>query len=100
MTDRDGRFLFGKQGLPARGRTTTRLARRLIPSDLVIREDKADCRRRAPLCARCERGRRASRCGSRTSPEDPVSLSIAGVRGLGEGGGDPRASRIRRQERG
>lgn len=83
MTDRDGRFLFGNdaflrsinregKGLPA------------FPTDLVVREDKAalsDAVRRhgrGPATS----GDMAVRLISR--PEEPVSLGIAGVRGLGE----------------
>lgn len=83
MTDRDGRFLFGNdaflrsidregQGLPA------------FPTDLVVKEDKAalsDAVRRhgrGPATS----GDTAIRLLSR--PDEPVSLGLAGVRGLGE----------------
>ncbi|GAA4040293.1 hybrid sensor histidine kinase/response regulator [Parerythrobacter jejuensis] len=83
MTDRDGRFLFGnapflraidreEQGLPQ------------YPSDLVVKEDKgalADAVRRF--------GKGSANSGDmairlRSVPEDPVSLGLAGVRGLGD----------------
>ncbi len=83
MTDRDGRFLFGndaflrsvereEQGLPA------------FPTDLVVREDKgalSDAVRR--------HGRGPATSGDTairllSSPEEPVSLGLAGIRGLGE----------------
>lgn len=83
MTDRDGRFLFGNEaflrsidregkGLPA------------FPTDLVVKEDKAalsDAVRRhgrGPATS----GDTAIRLLSR--PDEPVSLGLAGVRGLGE----------------
>lgn len=83
MTDRDGRFLFGnlaflraidreERGLPS------------FPTDLVVREDKgalSDAVRRhgrGPATS----GDMAVRLVPR--PDEPVSLSLAGVRGLGE----------------
>ncbi len=83
MTDRDGRFLFGNDAFL---RSVDREGRGLpaFPTDLVVREDKAalsDAVRRhgrGPATS----GDMAVRLGS--SPEDPVSLGISGVRGLGE----------------
>lgn len=83
MTDRDGRFLFGNdaflrsidregQGLPA------------FPTDLVVRDDKAalsDAVRRHGR-GLATSGDMAIRLLSR--PDEPVSLGLAGVRGLGE----------------
>lgn len=83
MTDRDGRFLFANdaflrsieregQGLPA------------FPTDLVVKEDKAalsDAVRRhgrGPATS----GDMAIRLLSRA--DEPVSMGLAGVRGLGE----------------
>jgi two-component system cell cycle sensor histidine kinase/response regulator CckA len=83
MTDRDGRFLFGNgaflravdregQGLPQ------------YPSDLAVKEDKGalvDAVRRyakGPVMS----GDMAVRF--RANPDEPVSLGLAGVRGLGE----------------
>ena len=83
MTDRDGRFLFGNDAFL---RSVDREGRGLpaFPTDLVVREDKAalsDAVRRhgrGPATS----GDMAVRLTSR--PEDPVSLGLAGVRGLGE----------------
>ncbi|WP_324263076.1 response regulator [Altererythrobacter sp. H2] len=83
MTDRDGRFLFANppflRAAGAEGRSLPQ-----YPSDLVVREDKsalADAVRRY--------GKGAAASGDvavrlRSNPEEPVSLGIAGVRGLGE----------------
>ena len=83
MTDRDGRFLFGNEAFL---RSVGREGRGLpaFPTDLVVREDKAvlsDAVRR--------HGRGPSTSGDvavrlTNSPEEPVSLGLAGVRGLGE----------------
>lgn len=83
MTDRDGRFLFGNDAFL---RSVAREGRGLpaFPTDLVVREDKAtlsDAVRR--------HGRGPSTSGDVAvrlvnSPEEPVSLGLAGVRGLGE----------------
>ncbi|MEI6642195.1 MAG: response regulator [Novosphingobium sp.] len=84
MTDRDGRFLFANKAfLRAAGHDET--GPPPYPSDLVIREDKGAL---ADAVRRFAQG--ASGAGDvavrlRTAPEDPVSLSLAGVRGLGEG---------------
>ncbi len=83
MTDRDGRFLFGNDAFL---RSVDREGRGLpaFPTDLVVREDKAalsDAVRRhgrGPATS----GDMAVRLGSQ--PEEPVSLGLAGVRGLGE----------------
>ncbi|MFN4113805.1 MAG: response regulator [Sphingomonadaceae bacterium] len=83
MTDRDGRFLFANPPfLRAAGAENDGLPQ--YPSDLVVREDKsalADAVRR--------HGRGAAASGDvavrlRSNPDDPVSLGLAGVRGLGE----------------
>ncbi|MCL9981817.1 MAG: response regulator [Erythrobacter sp.] len=83
MTDRDGRFLFGNEAFL---RAVAREGRGLpaFPTDLVTREDKpalSDAVRR--------HGRGPSTSGDVAvrlvnSPEEPVSLGLAGVRGLGE----------------
>ncbi|WP_298469843.1 response regulator [uncultured Erythrobacter sp.] len=83
MTDRDGRFLFGNDAFL---RSVEREGRGLpaFPTDLVVHEDKAalsDAVRRhgrGPATS----GNMAVRLGSQ--PEEPVSLGLAGVRGLGE----------------
>ena len=83
MTDRDGRFLFANAAfMRAAGRDGELPPP--FPSDLVVREDKtalSDVVRRygqGPAAA----GDIAVRLKSQ--PEDPVSLSLAAVRGLGE----------------
>lgn len=84
MTDRDGRMLFANAAfLRAAGHEDT--IPPPYPADLVIKEDKgalADAVRRygqgTPMS-----GDVAVRL--RASPEEPVSVSLAGVRGLGEG---------------
>ncbi|MBI1401962.1 MAG: response regulator [Porphyrobacter sp.] len=84
MTDRDGRFLFGNEAfLRAVGREGRGLP--AFPTDLVVREDKA-----ALSDAVRRHGRGPATSGDvavrlANSPEEPVSLGLAGVRGLGEG---------------
>ncbi|WP_169712087.1 PAS domain-containing sensor histidine kinase [Erythrobacter donghaensis] len=83
MTDRDGRFLFGNEAfLRSVGREGRGLPQ--FPTDLVVREDKA-----ALSDAVRRHGRGPSTSGDVAvrlvnSPEEPVSLGLAGVRGLGE----------------
>ena len=83
MTDRDGRFLFANPPfLRAAGLEGKGLPQ--YPSDLVVKEDKgalADAVRRfgkGPASA----GDMAVRL--RAQADEPVSLGLAGVRGLGE----------------
>ena len=83
MTDRDGRFLFANEAFL---RSVGREGRGLpaFPTDLVVREDKA-----ALSDAVRRHGRGPSTSGDvavrlTNSPEEPVSLGLAGVRGLGE----------------
>ncbi len=83
MTDRDGRFLFGNEAFL---RSVSREGRGLpaFPTDLVTREDKA-----ALSDAVRRHGRGPATSGDVAvrlvnSPEEPVSLGLAGVRGLGE----------------
>ncbi|MCB2049518.1 MAG: response regulator [Novosphingobium sp.] len=83
MADRDGRLLFANAAfMRAAGREGETPPR--YPTDLVSREDKAalgDAIRRfgqGPATS----GDIAIRLASQ--PDDPVSLSLAGVRGLGE----------------
>jgi len=83
MTDRDGRFLFGNEAFL---RSVAREGRGLpqFPTDLVVREDKA-----ALSDAVRRHGRGPATSGDVAvrlvaSPEEPVSLGLAGVRGLGE----------------
>jgi len=84
MCDRDGRFLFANGAFLRAAGHPDRIAPP-YPSDLVIREDKgalADAVRRYAQGSPAA-GDMAVRL--RASPEDPVTLSLAGVRGLGEG---------------
>jgi two-component system cell cycle sensor histidine kinase/response regulator CckA len=83
MTDRDGRFLFGNDAfLRSVGRAGNGLPS--FPTDLVVREDKgalSDAVRR--------HGRGPASSGDMAvrlvaQPDEPVSLGLAGVRGLGE----------------
>ncbi len=83
MTDRDGRFLFGNDAFL---RSVDREGRGLpaFPTDLVVREDKA-----ALSDAVRRHGRGPATSGDMavrlvSQPEEPVSLGLAGVRGLGE----------------
>jgi two-component system cell cycle sensor histidine kinase/response regulator CckA len=83
MTDRDGRFLFANEAFL---RSVGREGRGLpaFPTDLVVREDKA-----ALSDAVRRHGRGPATSGDvavrlTASAEEPVSLGLAGVRGLGE----------------
>lgn len=83
LTDRDGRFLFANKAfLRAVGREEAGLP--AFPSDLVVREDKAaiadSVRRFAKGVA--SSGDMAVRLAG--DKEEPVSIGLAGVRGLGE----------------
>jgi two-component system cell cycle sensor histidine kinase/response regulator CckA len=87
MADRDGRLLFANNAFAraaGRDRDSGAEAMPTYPTDLVIKEDKgalSDAIRRfgqGPASA----GDIAVRLV--TQPDDPVSLSLAGVRGLGE----------------
>lgn len=83
LTDRDGRFLFANKAfLRAVERETEGLP--AFPSDLVVREDKAAI---ADSVRRFAKGMAASGdMAVRLSgdKEEPVSIGLAGVRGLGE----------------
>jgi len=84
MCERDGRFLFANEAFLRAAGYDSRLAPP-YPSDLVIREDKgalADAVRRYAQGSPTS-GDVAIRL--RAAPEEPVSLSLAGVRGLGDG---------------
>jgi two-component system cell cycle sensor histidine kinase/response regulator CckA len=83
MADRDGRLLFAN---PAFMRAAARDGDPLptYPTDLVVQEDKgpfADAIRRF---AQGQAGSGDIAVRLRSQPEEPVSLSIAGVRGLGD----------------
>ncbi|MBY6128568.1 response regulator [Qipengyuania aquimaris] len=83
LTDRDGRFLFANKAfLRAVERENVGLPQ--FPSDLVVREDKsamADTVRRFAKGATAS-GDMAVRLAGDT--EEPVSIGLAGVRGLGD----------------
>ena len=83
LTDRDGRFLFANKAfLRAVERETSGLPQ--FPSDLVVREDKAamaDTVRRFAKGATAS-GDMAVRLGN--NKDEPVSVGLAGVRGLGD----------------
>ena len=83
MADRDGRLLFANPAfMRAAGREGD--APPIYPTDLVVQEDKgplSDAIRRFAQGG-VSSGDIAVRL--RHQPEDPVSLSLAGVRGLGE----------------
>ncbi|MBD3730273.1 MAG: response regulator [Sphingomonadales bacterium] len=83
MTDRDGRFLLANPAfLRAVGSEDKGLPP--FPSDLVVKEDKgalADAVRRFGR-GPASHGDMAVRL--RETPDDPVSLGLAGVRGLGD----------------
>jgi two-component system cell cycle sensor histidine kinase/response regulator CckA len=82
MTDRDGHFLFANPAFRRAAGVSGKMPP--YPSDLVVRQDKtalSDAVRRygqGPASS----GDIAVRL--RSEPEEPVSLGLAGVRGLGE----------------
>lgn len=83
LTDRDGRFLFANKAfLRAVERDDNGLPQ--FPSDLVIREDKAAM---ADTVRRFAKGATASgdmAVRLANDKEEPVSIGLAGVRGLGD----------------
>ena len=83
LTDRDGRFLFANKAfLRAVERDGTGLPQ--FPSDLVVREDKsamADTVRRFAKGATASGDMAVRLAGDK---EEPVSIGLAGVRGLGD----------------
>nr|WP_247711821.1 response regulator [Qipengyuania qiaonensis] len=83
LTDRDGRFLFANKAfLRAVERETAGLPQ--FPSDLVVREDKAAI---ADTVRRFAKGATASgdmAVRLANNKEEPVSIGLAGVRGLGD----------------
>lgn len=83
LTDRDGRFLFANKAFL---RAVEREAEGLpqFPSDLVVREDKAAM---ADTVRRFAKGATASgdmAVRLANDKEEPVSMGLAGVRGLGD----------------
>ncbi|QZD89448.1 response regulator [Qipengyuania aurantiaca] len=83
LTDRDGRFLFANKAfLRAVEREGSGLPQ--FPSDLVVREDKAAM---ADTVRRFAKGATASgdmAVRLANDKEEPVSIGLAGVRGLGD----------------
>ena len=83
MTDRDGRLLFANEAF-LRAVERERKGLPPFPSDLVVKEDKGAL---ADAVRRYAKGPAAS--GDMAvrlwhQPDDPVSLGLAGVRGLGD----------------
>ncbi|HCH93608.1 MAG TPA: hybrid sensor histidine kinase/response regulator, partial [Erythrobacter sp.] len=83
LTDRDGRFLFANKAFL---RAVERVDRGLpqFPSDLVVGEDKAAM---ADTVRRFAKGATASgdmAVRLANDKEEPVSMGLAGVRGLGD----------------
>jgi two-component system, cell cycle sensor histidine kinase and response regulator CckA len=83
MTDRDGRLLFGNAAfMRAAGREGEKPPK--YPTDLVVQEDKGALSEAIRRFAQgpASSGDIAIRLAAQ--PDEPVSLSLAGVRGLGE----------------
>ena len=83
LADRDGRFLFLNEAF-ARAAGVEGDARPIYPGDLVVREDKATV---ADTVRRFASGPAMSgdiAVRLRARPDEPVALSIAGARGLGD----------------
>ena len=82
MADRDGRMLFAN---PAFLRATAREEKGLpqYPSDLVVAEDKSALADSVRRFARGPANSGDMAVRLRHAPDDPVSLGLAGVRGLG-----------------
>jgi two-component system cell cycle sensor histidine kinase/response regulator CckA len=83
LADRDGRFLFMNKAFE-RAADIEGEPQPVYPSDLVVREDKATV---ADTVRRFASGPPVSgdlAVRLKTRPDEPVALSIAGARGLGE----------------
>jgi two-component system cell cycle sensor histidine kinase/response regulator CckA len=83
LTDRDGRFLFANKAF-LRAVEREELGLPAFPSDLVVREDKAaiaDSVRRFAKGVAASGDMAVRLAGDK---EEPVSIGLAGVRGLGE----------------
>ena len=83
LADRDGRFLFMNAAFSRAAGVPTG-STPVYPGDLVIREDKAAV---ADAVRRFAAGKTASgdmAVRLRDRPEEPVALTLAGARGLGE----------------
>ncbi len=83
MADRDGRLLFANGAfLRAAGRENEPLPP--YPSDLVVRQDKGALVEAVRRFAQGPASAGDVAVRLRDQPDEPVSLSLAGVRGLGE----------------
>jgi two-component system, cell cycle sensor histidine kinase and response regulator CckA len=83
LTDRDGRFLFLNDAF-SRAAGVPQGASPIYPSDLVVKDDKAPL---ADTIRRFATGQTLTgdiAIRLRESSEEPVALSVAGLRGLGE----------------
>jgi two-component system cell cycle sensor histidine kinase/response regulator CckA len=83
LANTDGRFIYLNKGF-RKAAGLTKDARPLYPSDLVVEEDKGAV---ADSVRRFARGRPVTGDISvrlKCSPDEPVALTIAGARGLGE----------------
>ncbi|WP_066552732.1 hybrid sensor histidine kinase/response regulator [Croceicoccus bisphenolivorans] len=84
MTDRDGRFLFANKAFRRAAGLETHGEIPPFPSDLVVREDKSALADSIRRHAAGTPSSGAMPVRLHASPEEPVTLSLAGVRGLGE----------------
>ncbi|MDP9056822.1 MAG: ATP-binding protein [Pseudomonadota bacterium] len=83
MTDRDGRLLFANVAF-MRAAGCEGQAPPLYPTDLVVREDKAVLADAVRRFAQGPAGAGDLAVRLAAQPEEPVSMGLAGVRGLGE----------------
>src|SRR5690606_10047842 len=84
MADRDGRLLFYNKAFARAAGVLESDVRPSYPVDLVVPEDQAvvaDAVRRYAMGAQVSGDIQVR---LRAQPDEPVSLSLAGVRGLGE----------------
>ncbi len=83
MADRDGRLLFANEAfMRAAGREGD--APPTYPTDLVVQEDKGPISEAIRRFAQGPASSGDIAVRLKTQPDDPVSLSLAGVRGLGD----------------
>ncbi len=83
LTDRDGRFLFFNEAF-SRAVGIEDQARPVYPSDLVVREDKAVVADTVRKHAMGQQHNSDIAVRLLSQPEEPVALTIAGTRGLGD----------------
>ncbi len=84
MTDREGRFLFANKAFRRAAALDTVGEIPPFPSDLVVREDKSALADSIRRHAAGTPSSGAMPVRLQASSEEPVTLSLAGVRGLGE----------------